>query len=798
MRPIRLEMEGFTSFRDRTIVDFEDVDLFVLTGPTGAGKSSVIDAMIFALYGSIPRLDDRRAVAPVISRGMLEARVRLDFAVGGKQYTAVRVVRATRSGGATTPEARLEDSAGNTLAGSANELTPRVEEILGLSFEHFIKSVVLPQGDFAELLHERPGERQKMLQRLVGTELYTRLASLARARGARADGAARQLETEIDRLENEGIAPEGLDAARQRAEDLRNLAERINNRQPEIEALRNRAQSANQTVENLRERISRLREVRIPEGAAELAENIAEGRRLLGDAREANNEAVEERQRRQEALDRLPNEPELVLTLRRYDELGNVDQQRIEAASGLEAGQASLETVRAEWEEAQRVVRETEHALRGMEDEHRAYHLARGLSPGGHCPVCRQPVDELPELEAPGETERLEEELGTAQNRQDQAEGRLTNARSAVDRQNQRLEELNDRRRGLESELRDSPSREEVEASREQVRTATRELQEANGNERSAHKRLSRTREYVEGLEEDERRAWRVYDVLRDRLAEMEPPASDREDLAVAWNGLTAWSEDQSSEMRTLYQNAEDERRAAEASLDEIREAIAEWCGDAEVTVEDGEEPMAACNRELGLQTGEVTRIERGLNDLNQRRCDLELRRREGRVAADLARLLDARNFERWLMAQELKGLCVGASRELLKLSSRSYSLDLDGNNNFVVVDHRNADERRPVRTLSGGETFLASLSLALALSDDFKDLQEGGAARLESLFLDEGFGTLDTDTLDVVITAIEELGSGGRMVGVITHVRELADSIPVRYEVTREGNRSSIRRTEA
>ena len=63
MRPIRLEMEGFTSFRDHTVVDFEDADLFVLTGPTGAGKSSVIDAITFALYGSVSRLDDRRAVA---------------------------------------------------------------------------------------------------------------------------------------------------------------------------------------------------------------------------------------------------------------------------------------------------------------------------------------------------------------------------------------------------------------------------------------------------------------------------------------------------------------------------------------------------------------------------------------------------------------------------------------------------------------------------------------------------------------------------------------------------------------
>jgi exonuclease SbcC len=195
---------------------------------------------------------------------------------------------------------------------------------------------------------------------------------------------------------------------------------------------------------------------------------------------------------------------------------------------------------------------------------------------------------------------------------------------------------------------------------------------------------------------------------------------------------------------------------------------------------------------------GEVRRIEDGLESLKQKRIDLKRIRRETEVAADIARHLDARNFERWLMAQVLELLCVGATSELRKLSNDAYSLTLDERNDFLVIDHRNADERRPVKTLSGGETFLASLSLALALSEHLADLAVGGAAKLEALFLDEGFGTLDSDTLDVVISAIEELGSHGRMVGVVTHVKELAESIPVRYEVTKQGNRSSIERIEA
>ena len=105
-----------------------------------------------------------------------------------------------------------------------------------------------------------------------------------------------------------------------------------------------------------------------------------------------------------------------------------------------------------------------------------------------------------------------------------------------------------------------------------------------------------------------------------------------------------------------------------------------------------------------------------------------------------------------------------------------AYSLAHTSQRGFEVIDHANADERRPVRTLSGGETFLASLSLALALADQVAVLASTGAARLESMFLDEGFGSLDPETLDTVAAALEELGSTGRTLGIVTHVPALAE----------------------
>src|SRR5690348_6621422 len=122
MRPLRLELEGFTSFRERTEIDFTGSDLFVLSGAMGAGKSSIIDAMGFALYGAITRFHNANVVGPVISQGLMEAKVRLDFQLGEAMYTAARVVRRNTKGGASTPEARL--TLGDTLkAETADEVT---------------------------------------------------------------------------------------------------------------------------------------------------------------------------------------------------------------------------------------------------------------------------------------------------------------------------------------------------------------------------------------------------------------------------------------------------------------------------------------------------------------------------------------------------------------------------------------------------------------------------------------------------------------------------------------------------
>jgi exonuclease SbcC len=149
------------------------------------------------------------------------------------------------------------------------------------------------------------------------------------------------------------------------------------------------------------------------------------------------------------------------------------------------------------------------------------------------------------------------------------------------------------------------------------------------------------------------------------------------------------------------------------------------------------------------------------------------------------------------MVDEALQALVDGASILLEQLSGGQYALTTSPEGDLLVIDHANADETRSVRSLSGGETFQASLALALALADRISELAVAGAAALESIFLDEGFGTLDPETLDVVAGTIESLGHGERVVGVVTHVADLAERMPVRFRVHKDGRTSLVAREE-
>jgi len=291
----------------------------------------------------------------------------------------------------------------------------------------------------------------------------------------------------------------------------------------------------------------------------------------------------------------------------------------------------------------------------------------------------------------------------------------------------------------------------------------------------------------------------------RDHLVPLGAPAADEVDLAEAWKSLTTWATKQAG------QRIADVAKAAAAEAEAAR-ALAKQIAalDAKIS-EHGVDPDRYRTQlntspasvaqviavELEKANGELRAIEKSRAKSSELRQKIKAETEAAQVAGQLAGMMRSDKFPQWLATAALDTLVAGASMSLRRLSGDQYDLT-HRNGEFYVIDHIDADAQRSVRTLSGGETFQASLALALALSDQLASLTPRHTATLDSIFLDEGFGTLDPEALETVAETLENLAKGERMVGVITHVTELADRAPVRYQVAHDSRTSTVVREGA
>ena len=349
------------------------------------------------------------------------------------------------------------------------------------------------------------------------------------------------------------------------------------------------------------------------------------------------------------------------------------------------------------------------------------------------------------------------------------------------------------------------PQVEQLEA----VDAAERALGEARTAEQGVRKALRLAEGRAKELKDREDAARTTFDRERDRLSGVAsaittPLPERRGDLAADWDADRRMGSGRDG--RPGPAGRRSRRRGWRRSPNSAPSVCGSWPIAAPAVMSRStwmRSPPADLPRDLVVDRlarseAERTRLDGAMAEAETVGGEVERARTDGEVATELGRHLAASGFERWLLDEALLVLVEGATEVLHTLSGGQYSFALDPKTrNFTVVDHRNADQPRSARTLSGGETFLASLALALALADQITLLAARGGARLESIILDEGFGALDPATLDVVASAIEELGAQGRMVGLISHVAELAERVPVRYVVDKIGTSSSVERVD-
>lgn len=790
MRPEALELDGFTVFREPTRVEFTDSDLFAFTGPTGAGKSSLIDAMIFALYGSVPRLDER-TVAPVVSQGRQDARVRLDFALGESRYTAVRVVRRGKGNNASTREARLERG-DEVVAGNVRELDAEIRRLIGLDFQQFTTCAVLPQGDFARFLHARPAERQKLLTQLLGFGVYAAMRQRAVQKAAidrdRMERAERRLEglVDVNKKVEKALAAR-LEALEGLRDDAAEELKAIDDLRREIDAIASRREA-------LAKHVEALRAVRMPRDVQELATDLlaarqaveaAEQKRALAEAAlhsaEANQQALGDRVRLEEQQ-------------RLYRTRRNLEAEFAEAKERVETSRKTVTECQAALDTATAVAGLARRALEAARRTHAAHELRGHLVVGESCPVCGQSVGAIPGGETPTALAELES-----------AEGKADEERETASRQHQestrQLAAVLALESSVDSSLRevveglaDAPSLGEIEDLLGQIGTADAKQQESKQRLDDSSQALIDAQANRQTIASREAEAWTAYNEARDALTALTPPTANTTDLPGSWLELQQWATQAIPAITEEDEQLREEAGKLGADLDSRVNRLATRFEDFGIAFDD--DPLGNLLRAVTHASIALVDIQGKRKKKKRLRAEIKSTKSGVDIAETLARHLRADGFEWWLLHEAFGRLAHGASKLLLELSKDQYSFR-HSDSLFEIIDNANAGEARSVRTLSGGETFLASLSLALALADEVADLATEGTARLESIFLDEGFGTLDPDTLDIVATAIEELGARGRMVGVVTHVPDLAQRIPVQFRVSKSSGSASVERVE-
>lgn len=789
MRPVRIEMEGFAAFRQRVVVDFTraletDTALFSLSGPTGSGKSSLIDAMIFALYGRIPRLG-AQLVAPVISAGADRCRVRLDFEADGDVYTAVREVRRTATGGASVREARLQIGE-QVLADGAATVTDHVQTLLGLGFDDFTRTVVLPQGKFARFLEATPGERQNLLRGLLGMDVYSKVRTLAGERRAAAQARA---DTASARLEALEVLPaDAIEELRGRVASLQELETRAADWERELADLTRKASEAATEVERLADAEARLASIEAPPRIEELADLVSAATTAVHEAEDALEKVTKDRVAAVEAAEDLPDAGTIQAWRRDRQEKKSLEEQL--AALDPDPARKALDEAERAHARAEAGAREARERLDETRMGHAAHTLAAGLVVGEACPVCRQEVGALPELETLADLERLQAEVKAAGKALEEAREALVAARDAHTRIETDRSGRAARLADLEKEIADIPDEDELtrlEAAVAESKTRLDALRRAEDEARAA---VEDGRRSLEALVEDQRALGRALREAQHAVADLKPPITESDDVTVQWKELLAWCEEKMIETAEKAGEARERAAEAESAMARRREEIASMLETH--GVEAGESFLAAITRALERARHSLESAEKAVADAASLEEERKTGEAEAAVARALADHLRADGFEKWMMGGALRTLVGGANALLRELSDGGYSLGFDDEERFVVVDHRNADEQRPAATLSGGETFLVSLALALALAEIHA---AHGEARLDAVILDEGFGTLDEETLDTVASLLEDLaGSRGLMVGVITHVKELAERAPIRFEVSRGPKGSDVR----
>lgn len=804
MKPLKLVLSAFGPYAGRTEIDFTrlgEQGLYLITGDTGAGKTIIFDALCYALYGetsggtreaSMLRSQYAQADVPTF--------VELAFRLRGQEYVVRRnpeYQRPAKRGSGLTLEraaAELRYPDARQPVTKTGEVDRAVKELLGLDYKQFTQIAMIAQGQFRKFLDTNTDERSKIFRELFHTEFYQslqeRLKREALDKCKECEELQRRTAQFLGGISCAAYPEHAAKLALWRQQEFRGCAGEALDLVDAVIKLDEAKQAQNAAAKSALDEQQRALNAQL-EGFSQMAELESAVRSLqaqkerLQQQADSEAEAKSAREKQLASLESAWQEAQAA-QLAAAQEQG--EQQRLAARKrDLQDVQAmlaryneelaELETKRAEYREHMQDFTEKKQKYDALDMaflQAQAGVLAATLKEQEACPVCGSLQHPRPAV-LPQDTP-TEQQVKQAQAAMTSAKAYLGNLAGQGRKLNagceRQLQLTLDKSRELLGCAEPEKLPACLQAEQKQTAEQTRELE-------------ARLRPLVQLARQEAQRAAAVTR-QRDSNARADADAQKRvAELAKVEGQL----------QEKTGQLEQQQRLVADVDEAALRAQGAE---------------LAAAQRELEQQDRRLyAAIEnnKGITD-NVRQSTESLRRSEEEYQSlkALADTMNGRlvgkkhvNLETYIQMHYFDKILRRANVRLLQMTSGQYelcreALDNDevktGNSktglDLVVHDHYSG-RRRSVKTLSGGESFMASLALALGLADEVQS--SAGGIQLDAMFVDEGFGSLDDSALQQAVATLQGLSEGRRLVGIISHVHDLMDMIDTQLVVTKRTN---------
>lgn len=919
MRPLMLKLSAFGPYADQTEIDFTKLGtggIYLITGDTGAGKTTIFDAITYALYGN-PSGNNREVsmFRSKYAQPDVPTQVELTFDYYGKKYVVQRnpeYERANKRGEGTTKQlagAQFIYPDGRVVT-KIKEVDQAVKDVMGIDRNQFCQIAMIAQGDFLKLLLASTKERMEIFRHIFKTEGFSRLQERLKKESGAVGEECTFLRNSILQYMGGIVCEEDLvyhplaEQAKKgelTIEDTLKLIEKLleeegakekrleekrRKLQKELDEVKTRiikgkeAVRAGKELEENERRYEQLtlQSVQLEEGYKEAKGQQEESKRdsqTLGEIKAALAEydelergnlqlirnqnflqkAKEELCKNEEEIKKL--EKELILFREEEKGLQKAGEEKVRLVAEKkkkEEQYQSLRTLFYQIQEAKQlqdtyqkevtVYKQKAEKLEKTEADFRAKNkayldaqagiLAENLKEGEPCPVCgavdhpkpapkssyvpnRQELEKLQEI-----ITKENEEVKAASQKAGTVKGALEEKKKAVEAEKSLL-------MGEESfENLSQAVKEKALAIREEGQKIEKEIEKES-------QKLQR-REYLQkiiparekAMEEEKRKSLQLKEESGKRLGENE---TLKERLIILKEKL-------------LYESKEKAQEAIQQLMDNI--------GRRQIQLEKKEREWNGCKEQLIALTSAKKEILKRLEGRENIQLELELQQQryleeeQGRIEKEEKRVHSAIRANKealqhilqksealqkvekkysWVknLSNTANGTLAGKEKIMLETYIQMNYFDriiaranvrlmimTEGQYDLIrskealtkqgqsgldlnVIDHYNGSERS-VRSLSGGEAFKASLALALGLSDEIQS--SCGGIKLETMFVDEGFGSLDEDSLSQAMKALSQLADNHRLVGIISHVGELKQKIDKQIVVTKDkagGSRAQV-----